>query len=158
MSPPPSPKGPTPARKRQGNIVVQGGIPAGLAEREGTPGAAAAPQSARPPTGKMSKVSGVKRKKVTTKRPSSTPSAPARCSPTVPFYNAASTAGEVFDERVGNGGLNNAAAEFVNLLDINTVNADQAPVTSFDYNKLEGGVDDHGGEDEVEEVDEGTYQ
>ncbi|KAE8808573.1 hypothetical protein D1007_14962 [Hordeum vulgare] len=82
-----------PARKRQGNVVVQGVIPAGPAEREGAPGTAPTAQSARSPTGKMSKVSGVKRKKVPTKKPSSTPSAPTRHFPTVPFYGIASTAG-----------------------------------------------------------------
>ncbi|KAE8772741.1 putative galacturonosyltransferase 14 [Hordeum vulgare] len=51
-----------------------------------------------------------------------------------------------------------AAANFVNLLDTNAVDIDQAPIAGFDYNELEGGVDDHGGEDEVKEVDEGTYQ
>ncbi|KAE8797162.1 hypothetical protein D1007_27716 [Hordeum vulgare] len=83
----------TPARKWQGNVVVQGDIPAGPAEREGAPGVAAAARSVRSSAGKMSKVSGVKRNKVPTKKPSSTPSAPARCSPTVPFYGASSTAG-----------------------------------------------------------------
>ncbi|KAE8819034.1 Lactation elevated protein 1 [Hordeum vulgare] len=105
-----------PARKRQGNILVQGGIPAGPTGKERVPGTAATARSARPPTGKMSKVSGVKRKKVSTKKPSSTPSAPARRSRTVPLYGAASTAGEVFDERAESGGSNNAIAEFVNLL------------------------------------------
>ncbi|KAE8766549.1 hypothetical protein D1007_62205 [Hordeum vulgare] len=52
------------ACKRQGNIVVQGGIPVGPVRKEGAPGATAAARSSRPPTGKMSKVSGVKRKKV----------------------------------------------------------------------------------------------
>ena len=41
----------------------------------------------------------------------------------------------------------------MNLLDI-----DQAPFADFDYNEMEGGVDDHGGEDEVEEIDEGVYE
>ncbi|KAE8790736.1 hypothetical protein D1007_34944 [Hordeum vulgare] len=48
----------TPARKRQGNVVVEDDIPVGSAVREGETGAAAA---ARPPAGKMNKVSGVKR-------------------------------------------------------------------------------------------------
>ncbi|KAE8774438.1 hypothetical protein D1007_53213 [Hordeum vulgare] len=102
------------SRKQQGNIVVQGGIPdilAGTEVASGTPGAA---RSAQPPTGKMSKVSEVRRNKVPTKKPSSTPSVPARRSPTVTFYDAASTAGKVFDERVGRSGLNNIVAEFVN--------------------------------------------
>ncbi|KAE8816247.1 Lactation elevated protein 1 [Hordeum vulgare] len=153
------------ARKRQGNVVLQGNNPAGPIGKERTPGdnpagpagkerapgVAAAVRSARPPAEKMSKVSGVKRKKVPSKRPSSTPSAPARCSPTVPFNGVASTAGEVFDEMAGSGGSNNVAAKFVNLLDTNVVDIDQAPVACFDYNELKGGVDDHGGEDEVGE-------
>ncbi|KAE8808482.1 Lactation elevated protein 1 [Hordeum vulgare] len=49
----------------------------------------------------MNTVSGMKRKKVPTKKPSATPSAPARRSPTVPSYGADSTAGEVFDETSG---------------------------------------------------------
>ena len=43
------------------------------------------------------------------------------------------------------------------MLDNNTVNIDQARFADFEYNEMEGGVDDHGGEDEVEEVDEGAY-
>ncbi|KAE8819641.1 galacturonosyltransferase 14 [Hordeum vulgare] len=67
----------------------------------------------------------------------------------------ASTAGEVFDEMTETGGSNNVAAEFVNLLDTNAVDNDQAPFNDFDYNEMVSGVDDHDGEDEVEEVDEG---
>ncbi|KAE8793849.1 Lactation elevated protein 1 [Hordeum vulgare] len=149
-----------PACKRQGNVVVQGGNPDGLTEKARAPAAIAAARFARPMAEKMSKVSGMKRKKVPTKRPvpSSTPSAPARCSPTMPFNGVASTTGEVFNEMAGSGGSNNVAAEFVNLLDTNAVDIDQAPIAGFDYNEMEGGVDDHGGEYEVEEVDEGVYQ
>ena len=43
---------------------------------------------------------------------------------------------------------------FVNLLDTNVVDIDQAPSAEFDYNETEGGVDDHGGEEELEEIDE----
>ncbi|KAE8782516.1 galacturonosyltransferase 14 [Hordeum vulgare] len=100
----------------------------------------------------MSKVSDMKQKKVPTKKPSATPSAPARRSPMVPFYGAASTAGDVFDERAGSYGSNNAAAEFVNLLATNAVDIDQAPITDFYYNEMEGGIDDDTGEDEVEEA------
>ncbi|KAE8802083.1 Lactation elevated protein 1 [Hordeum vulgare] len=46
----------------------------------------------------MSKLSGVERKKVSTKKPSSTPSAPTRCSATVHFNAAASATREAFDE------------------------------------------------------------
>ena len=44
------------------------------------------------------------------------------------------------------------------MLATNAVDIDQAPIGGFDYNELKGGIDDHGGEDEVEEMDEGTYQ
>ncbi|KAE8813644.1 hypothetical protein D1007_09148 [Hordeum vulgare] len=92
-----------PARKRQGNVVVEDGNATGPAGKACAPGAAAAARFARPPMEKMSKVSGMKRKKVPTYRssPSSTPFAPARCSPTMPFNGAASTAGEVFNEMTG---------------------------------------------------------
>ncbi|KAE8769574.1 Lactation elevated protein 1 [Hordeum vulgare] len=83
----------TPARKRQGNVVVHDDIPAGPAGREGVPTAATAVRSARPPTWKMNKVSGVKQKKVPTKKPPSTPFALARRSLTVPSYGATSTTG-----------------------------------------------------------------
>ncbi|KAE8795649.1 putative galacturonosyltransferase 14 [Hordeum vulgare] len=106
----------------------------------------------------MNKVSDVKRKKVPTKKPSATPSAPARRILTVPSYDATTTTDEVFDETSGSCGSNDAAAEFVHLLATNAVDIDQAPIGGFDYNELEGGVDDHSGEDEVEEIDEGAYQ
>ncbi|KAE8804191.1 hypothetical protein D1007_19943 [Hordeum vulgare] len=57
-----------PARKRQGNVVVQGSNSAGPVGKARAPGAAVAARSARPPAEKMSKASGVKRKKVPTKR------------------------------------------------------------------------------------------
>ncbi|XP_044947533.1 uncharacterized protein LOC123396757 [Hordeum vulgare subsp. vulgare] len=69
--------------------------------------------------------------------------------------SVASTASEVFDEMAGSGGLNNVAVEFVNLLKTNAVDIDQAPIAGFDYNELEGGVDDHDGEDEVEKKKDG---
>ncbi|KAE8802163.1 Lactation elevated protein 1 [Hordeum vulgare] len=57
---------------------------------------------------------------------------------------------DVFDEMAGSGGSNNATVEFVNLLDTNAVDINQSPFADFDYNEIEGGMDDHGGEDEVE--------
>ncbi|KAE8807683.1 Lactation elevated protein 1 [Hordeum vulgare] len=132
----------------------------------------------------MSKVSGVKRKKVPTKKPSSTPCAPTRRFLMVPFYGAASTARKMFNEMAEgmhlptlilaslfrhcgsscgdftrcSGGSNNVVADFVNLLGTDTVDIEQAPITGFDYKELRGDMDEHDGEDEVEEVDEGTYQ
>ncbi|KAE8815673.1 Lactation elevated protein 1 [Hordeum vulgare] len=134
-----------PSHKQQGNVVVQGNISAGLARRGVASAAADATRSARPSVGKMSKVSGVKWKKVPTKKPLVTSSAPAIRSPTTPFYGAASTIGKVSDERAGSGISNNATAEFVNLLATNVVDIDQAPIAGFNYDELEGGVDDHGG-------------
>ncbi|KAE8789489.1 galacturonosyltransferase 14 [Hordeum vulgare] len=141
----------TPARKRQGNVVMQGGNPAGPAGKACALGATATARSAGPPAEKMSKVLDVNRKKIPIKRsaPSSTPSAPSRCSPMMPLNDAASTPYEMFDKMAGSGGSNNAAGEFVNLLDTNAVDIDQASIADFDYNEMEGGVDAHGGEDEV---------
>ena len=44
------------------------------------------------------------------------------------------------------------------MLDTNVIDIDQAPFADFGYNEMEGGVDDHGDEDEVEEVDKGAYE
>ena len=41
----------------------------------------------------------------------------------------------------------------MNLLDTNAVDIDQAPFERFDYNETEGGVDDHGCADELEEIE-----
>ena len=46
----------------------------------------------------------------------------------------------------------------MNLLDANAVDIDRAPFADFDYNEMEGGVDDHSGEEEVEEINEGAYE
>ena len=49
-------------------------------------------------------------------------------------------------------------ADFVQMLDDNTVDIDQAPIGDYGYNEMDGGVHGHGGEeDDVEEVDEGVY-
>nr|XP_045089502.1 uncharacterized protein LOC123497228 [Aegilops tauschii subsp. strangulata] len=149
-----------PARKRQGNVVMQGGNPAAPTGKARAPGANAAARS-WPAAEKVGKVSGVKRKRIpATKKsaPSFTPSAPARGSPAMPLNGAAFTASEVFDEMAGIGGSNNATTEFVNLLDTNAVDIDQAPFAAFDYNEMEGGVDDHSDEEELEEIDEGEYE
>ncbi|KAE8821788.1 Lactation elevated protein 1 [Hordeum vulgare] len=39
----------------------------------------------------------------------------------------------------------------MNFLDTNAVDIGQAPFVGFDYNELEGGMDDHKGEEKVEE-------
>ncbi|KAE8771463.1 hypothetical protein D1007_56668 [Hordeum vulgare] len=91
-----------PARKRTATLSCRAVIWLTPSERN-APGSTVAARSARPPAEKMRKVSVVKRKKVPTKRsaPSSTPTASAGCSPTMPFNDVASTAGEVFDEMAG---------------------------------------------------------
>ena len=43
-------------------------------------------------------------------------------------------------------------------MDTNTVDIDRAPFVDLNCNEMEGGVDDHGGEDEVEEVDGGRMR
>ena len=46
----------------------------------------------------------------------------------------------------------------MNLLDTNSVDIDQAPFATFDYNEMEGGVDDHGCEEELEEIEAEAYE
>ena len=46
----------------------------------------------------------------------------------------------------------------MNLLDTNAVDIDQAPFEPFDYNETEGGVDDHGCADELEEIEAEAYE
>ena len=54
--------------------------------------------------------------------------------------------------------MHDATAEFVHLLDDNTIDIDQAPIGDYSYNEMEGGVDSHDEEeDEVEEVGEGVF-
>ncbi|KAE8780173.1 putative galacturonosyltransferase 14 [Hordeum vulgare] len=156
MSPPPLLKAPPCMSTSRGQCGRPGQKSAGPVAKARRPGGAAAMRFARPPSEKKGKVSGVKRKKVHTKRSavSSSPSAPAKGIPIIPFNGLASTTSEVFDEMAGS---NDATSEFVNLFDTNTVDTDQAPIIDFDYNEMDGGVDGHGGEDEVEEIDEGPY-
>ena len=56
------------------------------------------------------------------------------------------------------GGSDNATAEFVNLLDTNAVYIDQVPFEAFDYNETEAGVDDHGFQDDLEEIEAEAYE
>ena len=46
----------------------------------------------------------------------------------------------------------------MNLLDTNAVDIDQAPFEPFDYNETDGGVDDHGCVDELEEIEAETFE
>ncbi|KAE8777326.1 Lactation elevated protein 1 [Hordeum vulgare] len=102
---------------------MQAGIPDGPARREGAPGTAATARSGRPSAEKTNKVSGVKRKKVPTKKPSATPSNQARRSPTVPSYGAASTTGEVFDETFGR----ESPLKIGSLMEMDEVEDDDGP-------------------------------
>ncbi|KAE8802994.1 galacturonosyltransferase 14 [Hordeum vulgare] len=127
-------------------MVVQGGNPAAPAAKARAPGANAAARS-RPAAEKVTKAAGGNRKRIpaTNKSPpSSSHSIPERDAPAMSFNDAAPPASEVFDEMAGSGGSNNPTSEFVNLLDTNAVDTDQALFAAFDYNETEGGVDDHG--------------
>ncbi|KAE8817636.1 Lactation elevated protein 1 [Hordeum vulgare] len=135
-----------PSRKRQGNVVVQGGNLAAPAATARAPGANAAVRS-RPTAEKAGKAAGVKRRKVSASRkpPYSTSDfTPQGGAPAMPFNDAAPPASEVFDEMAGSGGSNNATTEFVNMLDTNAVDIDQASFKPFEYNEKDGNMDDHG--------------
>ena len=93
-----------PSRKRQGNVIVQGGNPAAPAAMARAPGGNAAVRS-RPAAEKAGKAAGVKRRKVPASRkpPSSTSHSipPQGGAPAMPFNGAAPPASEVFDEMAG---------------------------------------------------------
>ena len=46
----------------------------------------------------------------------------------------------------------------MNLLDTNAADIDQVPFEPFDYNETEGGVDDHGCVDELEEIEAEAFE
>ncbi|KAE8770283.1 Lactation elevated protein 1 [Hordeum vulgare] len=93
-----------PSRKRQGNVVMQGGNPAAPAATARAPGANAVVRS-RPAAEKAGKAAGVKRRKVPASRkpPYSTSDfiPPQGGAPAMPFNDAAPPASEVFDEMAG---------------------------------------------------------
>ncbi|KAE8779033.1 putative galacturonosyltransferase 14 [Hordeum vulgare] len=71
-------------------------------------------------------------------------------------YATATT--NVFDEMGARGGLHSGTAEFVHLLDDNTIDIEQAPINYYGYNELDGGVHDHVEEDDgVMEVDKAAF-
>ncbi|KAE8794828.1 Lactation elevated protein 1 [Hordeum vulgare] len=109
-----------PSRKRQGNVLVQGGI--------------RLPPSRRPALRVPTRCSG----------DASNDVAPPAC--------------EVFDEMAGSGGSNNATTEFMNMLDTNMVDIDQASFEPFNYNETDGGVDDHGAAGELEEIEAEAFE
>lgn len=70
------------------------------------------------------------------------------------MFNAAEQLFQILGPNIESAGLHDAAADFVQMLDDNTVHINQAPIGDYGYNELDGG---HGEEDDVEEVDEGVY-
>ncbi|KAE8770660.1 putative galacturonosyltransferase 14 [Hordeum vulgare] len=150
-----------PSRKRHGNVVVQGGNPAAPAATARAPGASDAVR-ARPAAEKTGKAAGVKRRKVPASRkpPYSTSGFfhPQGGAPAMPFNDAAPPASEVFDEMTRSGCSNNATTEFVNMLDTNAADIDQASFEPFYYNETDGGVDDHGCADELEEIEAEAFE
>ncbi|KAE8785620.1 galacturonosyltransferase 14 [Hordeum vulgare] len=76
----------------------------------------------------------------------------------MPLNDSAPPAAEVFDEMAGSGGSNNATTEFMNMLDTNAVDIDQASFEPFNYNETDGGVDDHGAADELEEIEAEAFE
>ncbi|KAE8821824.1 putative galacturonosyltransferase 14 [Hordeum vulgare] len=149
-----------PARKRQGNVVVHGRNPVAPAAKARTPGANAVARS-RPAAEKVTKAVGGKRKRilVTNKlHPSSSHSIPERYAPAMPFNGVAPPASEVFDEMAGSGGSNDPTSEFVNLLDTNVLDINQALFAALDYNETKGGVDDHGCEDDLAKIEAEAYE
>ncbi|KAE8817553.1 Lactation elevated protein 1 [Hordeum vulgare] len=150
-----------PSRKRQGNVVVQGGNPAAPAATTCAPGANAAVRS-RPAAEKADKAASVKRRKVpaTRKPPYSTSdfTPPQGGTPAMLLNDVAPPAAEVFDEMAGSGGSNNATTECMNMLDTNAVDIDQASFEPFNYNETDDGVDDHGAADELEEIEAEAFE
>ena len=53
--------------------------------------------------------------------------------------------------------MHDATDDFVQMLDDNNVDIDQATIGEYGYNEMDVGVHGHGEEDDVEEVDEGLY-
>ncbi|KAE8767320.1 galacturonosyltransferase 14 [Hordeum vulgare] len=151
----------TPSRKRQGNVVVQGGNQAAPAATACAPGANAAVRF-RPAAEKAGKAAGVKRRKVPASRkpPYSTSDfiPPQGGAPTMPFNDVTPLTSEVFDGMAGSGGSKNATTEFMNMLDTNAVDIDQASFETFDYNETDIGVDDHGCADELEEIEAEAFE
>ncbi|KAE8786195.1 Lactation elevated protein 1 [Hordeum vulgare] len=71
----------------------------------------------------------------------------------MPAGDNATVATNVFYEMGASG-----TAEFVHLLDDNTVDIEQAPINHYDYNELDGGVHDHGEEEDgVVKVDKAAF-
>ncbi|KAE8790715.1 galacturonosyltransferase 14 [Hordeum vulgare] len=148
------------ARKRQGNVVVQGRNPATPAAKARAPGTKAVARL-RLAAERITKVAGVKRKGIPATNkppPPSSHSILERDAPAMPFSGAAPPASEVFDEMAGSGGSNNPTSEFVNLLDTNVVDIGQAPFAAFDYNDIEVGVNDHGCEDDLAKIEAEAYE
>ncbi|KAE8783708.1 putative methionyl-tRNA synthetase [Hordeum vulgare] len=128
-----------PSRKRQGTVVVQGGNPAGPAATARAPSTNAAVRS-RPAAQKAGKAAALKRRKV-----------PALRKP--PYSTSDFT-----PPPARSNGSNNATNEFMNMLDTNAVDIDQASFEPFNYNETDDGVDDHGAADELEEIEAEAFE
>ncbi|KAE8790684.1 putative galacturonosyltransferase 14 [Hordeum vulgare] len=76
----------------------------------------------------------------------------------MPLNDVGPPAAEVFDESAESGGSNNATTEFMNMLDTNAVDIDQASFEPFNYNETDGGVVDHGAADELEEIEAEVFE
>ncbi|KAE8820843.1 hypothetical protein D1007_01156 [Hordeum vulgare] len=130
-----------PARKRHRNVVVQARNPAAPAAKASAPGANAIAKS-RSATEKVTKIAGVKRKRIPATNkppPSSSHSILERDAPEMPFNGVAPPASEVFDEMAGSGGSNNPTSEFANLLNSKnyTILEDQALIRAWSVVSLD---------------------
>ncbi|KAE8782724.1 Lactation elevated protein 1 [Hordeum vulgare] len=126
-----------PSRKRQGTVVVHGGNPAAPAARARAPGANAVVRS-RLAAQKDGKAAAAKRRKV-----------PAVRKPPYSTSNFTPPA---------RSGSNNATNDFMNMLDTNAVDIDQASFEPFNYNETDDGIDDHGAPDELEEIEAKAFE
>ncbi|KAE8767887.1 Lactation elevated protein 1 [Hordeum vulgare] len=126
--------------KEAGNMVVQDGNPA-CPRRDGPALRVPTPQcDPGPAAEKAGKAAGVKRRKVPASRK--------------PPYSTS----DFTPPPARSGGSNNATTEFMNMLDMNAVDIDQASFEPFNYNETDGSVDDHGAADELEEIEAEAFE
>ncbi|KAE8769982.1 Lactation elevated protein 1 [Hordeum vulgare] len=122
-----------PSRKRQGNMVVQGGNPAAPTATARAPCANTAVRS-RPAAEKAGKATGVKRRKVPAPR-----KPPSSTSHSIPLQGGAPAMPLPPRARC-------------------STKWPEAPFEPFDYNETDGGVDDHGCADELEEIEAEAFE
>ncbi|KAE8783180.1 Lactation elevated protein 1 [Hordeum vulgare] len=142
-----------PSCKRQGNMVMQGGNPATPTATARAPGANTAVRS-WPAAEKAGKAACINQRKVPASRkiPYSTSDfiPPQGGAPAMPFNDAAPPR--------ASGGSSNATTEFMNMLDTNAVGIDQASFEPFNYNEMDGDMDDHVVADELEEIEAEVFE